>query len=247
MLIDKSALDIVDDGAVLGGWRLKQARASLAVAADGPKPLSRSRKSIAKRDAILRAAIKIINAKSFALATMTEIAASLDLRDASLYYYFPSKQALVYACHVRSLERFESLLEVSAVAGGSGAAKLRRFLHSMIDDSDRNGPQLYFGDHSYLEADQRGEIDAWAARLTTMLEQFLRDGIDDGSVIPCETRLVVQLLLGMLIWLAKWVPAVDGLTVVRLMTAIDVFSLHGLDAFSSRGDRTSSRPAVEPV
>ncbi|MDP9096673.1 MAG: TetR/AcrR family transcriptional regulator [Pseudomonadota bacterium] len=200
----------------------------LTVGAENSKPLSRSRKSAAKRDAILRAAIKIINAKSFALATMTEIAASLDLRDASLYYYFPSKHALVYACHISSLERFEKLLKVSSESSGSGAAKLRYFLHSMIDDSDRNGPQLYFGDHSYLEADQHAEITAWAARLTGLLEQFLKDGINDGSVRPCETQLVVQLLLGMLIWLAKWVPSMHGLTVDRLMTAIGAFSLDGL-------------------
>ena len=198
-------------------------------AENGLKPFARSRKSVAKRDAILRAAIEIINAKSFALATMTEIAASLDLRDASLYYYFSSKQALVYACHVRSLERFEALLDASNAAGGTGGTKLKRFLHNMIDDSDRNGPQLYFGDHSYLEVHQRDEIEAWAARLTSMLEQFIKDGVEDGSVNRCETHLVVQLLLGMLIWLAKWVPAVDGLTVDRLMAAISAFSLEGLD------------------
>ncbi len=209
---------------------MKSSNASLAVAVDSPKHLSRSPKSAGKRDAILRAAIEIINAKSFALATMTEIAASLDLRDASLYYYYPSKQALVYACHVRSLERFEALLKTSDATGGSGSTRLKRFLHSMIDDSDRNGPQLYFGDHSYLPADQRNEIEAWAARLTSMLEQFIKDGVADGSVSPCETQLVVQLLLGMLIWLAKWVPAVEGLTVDRLMAAIGVFGFSGLDA-----------------
>jgi len=219
--------------AVNTGRRLEQsdnsrAAAPLPLPLEGLRPLSRSRKSVAKRDAILRAAIEIINAKSFALATMTEIAASLDLRDASLYYYFPSKQALVYACHVRSLERFEVLLKGADAAGGSGGAKLKRFLHSMIDDSDRHGPQLYFGDHSYLEPHQRGQITVWASRLTIILEQFLKDGIEDGSLAPCETRLVVQLLLGMLIWLAKWVPAVEGLTVDRLMAAIKVFSLSGL-------------------
>ena len=207
---------------------MKPASISLAIFADGLKPLATSRKSAAKRDAILRAAIEIINAKSFALATMTEIAASLGLRDGSLYYYYPSKQALVFACHVRSLERFENLLIVSSEAGGTGAGRLKHFLHSMIDDSDRNGPQLYFGDHSYLEADQRAAITAWAARLTNLLEQFLKDGINDGSIVPCETQLIVQLLLGMLIWLAKWVPAIDGLTADRLMTAIGACSLNGL-------------------
>ena len=51
----------------------------------------------------------------------------------------------------------------------------------------------------------------------------------DGSVIQCEPELVVQLLLGMLIWLAKWAPAIDGLTVDRLMSAIDAFCFRGLD------------------
>jgi hypothetical protein len=51
------------------------------------KPISQSRKSAQKREAIVRAAIEIINAKSYALATMSEIAAALDLRDATLYLH----------------------------------------------------------------------------------------------------------------------------------------------------------------
>ncbi len=198
-------------------------------AADGHKPLSQSPKSVKKRDAILRAAIEIINAKSFALATMTEIAAALDLRDAALYYYFPNKQALVYACHISSLERFELLLRDADQAGGTGAAKLRRFLRALLDDSARNGPQLYFGDHSYLEPPQRAVVDEWGDRLSGLLEAFLTEGMADGSIVPCEAPLVVQLLLGMLIWLAKWVPTVPAMTVDRLMTAIGAVSLRGLE------------------
>ena len=57
------------------------------------KPQASSAKSAQKRERIIRAATLIINEKSFALATMTEIAAALELRDATLYYYFPNKQA----------------------------------------------------------------------------------------------------------------------------------------------------------
>ena len=196
--------------------------------AEGAKTLSQSRKSAGKRDAILRAAIEIINAKSFALATMTEIAATLDLRDAALYYYFPNKQALVHACHVSSLERFEALLRGADELGGTGLAKLEHFLHALLRDSGRNGPQLYFGDHSYLEEPQREAVANWGEKLKGMLEAFLREGMADGSIVSCEASLVVQLLLGMLIWLAKWAPTVEGLTVDRLMTAIGVVSLSGL-------------------
>lgn len=199
-----------------------------AIAADPPRPLSRSRKSEEKRRAIMRAATDVINAKSYALATMTEIAASLDLRDATLYYYFPSKQALAYACHRRSLETFERLLLAADTAGASGSAKLEHFLRGMLEDAETNGAQLYLGDYTYLEPAGREVIGAWARRLTGMLEQFLRCGIADGSIEPCEPELVVQLLVGTLVWLARWAPAVRGLTVDRLMSAITAFSLDGL-------------------
>ena len=193
------------------------------------KPLARGRKSAKKREAIVRSAIEIINAKSFALATMTDIAASLDLRDATLYYYFPNKQALVYACHVASLERFERLIVEAASLDASGLQRIKHFVRSLVDDSFVNGPQLYFGDYSYLETMQRDHIQAWAERLRSMLEDILRIGITDESIVPCETALVVQLLLGMLIWLAKWAPDVPKLTPERLMAAIDAFSFRGLE------------------
>ncbi|WP_375429309.1 TetR/AcrR family transcriptional regulator [uncultured Sphingomonas sp.] len=196
---------------------------------DIPRPLSRSAKSAKKRDAIIVAATAILNARTYALATMTEIAAALDLRDATLYYYFPSKQALFYACHCRSMTRFERFLTDADRAEASGAAKLEHLLSRLVHDSARHGPLLFFGEYFHLEAHERDEIADWADRLTIVLERFVETGIADGSIRPCEIRLVVQLLLGMLIWLAKWVPGVEGLTADRLLAAIGVFGLHGLD------------------
>jgi len=195
---------------------------------EGSKALSHSLKSVKKRDAILRAAIEIINVKSFPLATMSEIAATLDLRDAALYYYFPSKQALAFACHLQSLGRFERMLIAADLEGRSGAAKLEHLLRDFLFDSAENGSLLYFGDLSYLTDAQRDEVWTWGQGLTGRLERFVREGIADGSVVPCEPVLVVQLLLGMLIWLAKWLPEVEGVTAERLMAAIGVVSLTGL-------------------
>ncbi|MFC4443342.1 TetR/AcrR family transcriptional regulator [Caulobacter henricii] len=192
------------------------------------KPLAQSLKSAKKRDAILRAAIKIINLKSFALATMSEIAATLDLRDASLYYYYPNKQALAFACHLQSLERLERMLVIADREAESGAGKLERLLTDLLHDSAENGPQLYFGDLSYLSDAQREEVSDWGQRLTADLERFVEEGIQDGSIVPCEPQLVVQLLLGMLIWLVKWVPTIRGVTPDRLMAAMGVVSLTGL-------------------
>jgi AcrR family transcriptional regulator len=198
------------------------------VLADDARPMAQSQKSVKKREAILREAIKIINAKGFAAATMTDIAAALDLRDAALYYYFPNKQALAYAGHQQSLERFEAILVKVDADGGTGLCKLRRFLQTLLDDAVVNGPQLYFGDSSYLDQDQRQAIEAWSARLSKRLERFLEEGMADDTVAPCEPALVVQLMVGMLIWLTKWAPTTPGLTNERLLEAIESMALKGL-------------------
>jgi len=196
--------------------------------ANSDKPLAKTRKSAKKRAEIVRVATQIINRRSYALATMTGIAAELGLRDATLYYYFPSKQALAHACHVNSLERFELLLEKADAMGETGLDKLRRFIRGLLEDGELYGSQLYFGDYSYLGDAERAEVDAWLKRLEQFLEAFLIEGVTDESMVPCDTSLVVQLIIGMLIWLSKWVPTTENVTVDRLMGAIGVASLDGL-------------------
>lgn len=196
--------------------------------AEDIRPLAQSQKSLRKREAILRAAIEIINAKGFAAATMTDIAAALDLRDAALYYYFPNKQALAFAGHHQSLDRFEAILLAVDAAGGSGLCKLRRIFRAVLDDAVDNGPQLYFGDNSYLDDVQREAIETRTSELRKTLERFLEEGVADGTIAPCEPPLVVQLLVGMLIWLVKWTPQTPGLTNERLLEAIEATALRGL-------------------
>ena len=205
--------------------------------AKAKKPVSNSRKAEGMREAIIRAATEMINSRSYALATLTGIAATLDMRDAALYHYFPSKQALAYACHRSSLTRVETLLVATDGAGGSGEEKLRHFIRAMLDEAAANGPQLYFGDFSYLESAQRKSIAAWGDRLRDYLIKFLKEGMADGSIVQCEPELVMELLLGMLIWMAKWAPSVQGLTVDRMMNAIDALVFRGLE----RGHTVSAK------
>ena len=194
------------------------------------KPISQSHKSASRRRGIMRVAIDVINLRSFALATMSEIADRLGLKDAALYYYFPSKQALVYACHVESMERFERLVGEAEASGSNGLGKIELLLKLFLEDSEANGQHLYFGDHSYLAERERLAIDDWAARLTKRIEKFIEQGIADSSVRQCEPELIVQLILGMLIWLGKWAPSIEGLTAQRLFESLSSLAVGGLRA-----------------
>ena len=128
------------------------------------------------------------------------------------------------------MDRFESFLHLADGDGKNGAEKIERFFWHLLDDSNRHGPLLYFGDYFHLELFHQEQIQIRSRHLTKALERFIKEGIEDGSIAPCETKLVVNLMLGMLIWLAKWTGTIEGLTVERLMSAITAFALQGLDS-----------------
>ena len=192
------------------------------------KKISDSRKSDKRRGEIIRVAIEIINAKSYAQATMIDIAAALDLRDATLYHYFHDKRTLAFACHKSSLERAEKVLSASDKAGGKGSKKLHRFISGLLVESEAHGPLVYLGDYSYLDAPQRKSIREWTERLRQVLVRFLNEGMADRSIVACEPDLATELLLGMLIYLGRWVPTIEGVTVESLMKAIEAFCFTGL-------------------
>lgn len=85
--------------------------------------------------------------------------------------------------------------------------------------------------------EQQNHVDVWSARLEAMIEQFPVQGVRDRSIVSCETRLVIKLLIEMLISLARWTWRVDGMTADRLMEAIGVASLRGLES----GERSIPR------
>ncbi len=57
-----------------------------------------------KRELIVRAAAQAFGRKGFHATTLDEIAAELDVTKASIYYYFETKEELLYEVHLLSSE-----------------------------------------------------------------------------------------------------------------------------------------------
>ena len=65
----------------------------------------RSRRAVATREAILRAAAAVFRLRGFTETGMREIAAAADLSPGNLYYYFKSKADILYFCQDHSVDR----------------------------------------------------------------------------------------------------------------------------------------------
>jgi TetR/AcrR family transcriptional regulator len=158
-----------------------------------------------KREALLRAAIPAFNRRGFHQTSLDEIARKVGVTKAALYYYFPNKNALLAAC----LERAQSIawqsLEQALRDGRNGREKitlmLRRYLENTIEDL---GECMLLTEEHSLEARDRARLIEQRDETEKALRKLIAEGIEDGSIVPCNPKLAVFALLGAVNWVPKW-------------------------------------------
>ena len=101
-------------------------------------PMPPRSRTVLKRIEILRSAAAAFRRRGYHGASVDEIARTLHMTKGSLYYYFKSKEEILFFCHDYSVD---ILLELLAEAEASPAApdeKLRRlivaFVHMILDE-----------------------------------------------------------------------------------------------------------------
>lgn len=158
-----------------------------------------------KREAVLRQAVADFNQKGFHATSLEEIAQSLGITKAALYHYFPNKHALLRASFDRALEvAFESL-DRARKAGGTGlemlSNTLKNYLRASLDDLSCC---VVLTEHSALLPEDQEELVKHRDRFENELRKLVQMGIEDGSIVHCDSKLAVFALLGSVNWVPKW-------------------------------------------
>nr|WP_244235052.1 TetR/AcrR family transcriptional regulator [Achromobacter veterisilvae] len=158
-----------------------------------------------KREALLRQAIAAFNQKGFHATSLGDIATSLGVTKAALYHYFPNKHALLYEAFAEALRVGFDAIEQAERKGGTGLEKLQLALKEYLEVtlSEMSRCVIITEEHA-LEPDDRAEIVRQRDRFEAKLRGFVREGIEDGSVIPCDPKLAIFSIFGAVNWVPKW-------------------------------------------
>jgi AcrR family transcriptional regulator len=158
-----------------------------------------------RRDEILRSLAAVLRERRLSSLKMQDIADRLGLVKGNLYYYFKSKQDILFHCHVKCMQASLQALEEAERARGGAAKRLRELLlrHIQAITEDPYGGVL-LADLDSLSAPQR-------RRYVTMRDQFERGvrrlidtGIRSGEFRRCDARLAGFAILGAVNWIPKW-------------------------------------------
>jgi TetR/AcrR family transcriptional regulator, cholesterol catabolism regulator len=168
----------------------------------------RSRSSARRRaPEIIEAAARVFAQRGFHGATTQDIADVLGIRQASLYYYFASKEEALELVCLQGVAGYFEVAKAIAAGPGTAADKLARLIKAHLSPlTDRSDfVRVFLHERQHLPAESRRRIGRWSRGLERVFEDVLKDGLRRSEFRPdLDTRLVVLGILGMANAVASW-------------------------------------------
>ena len=145
--------------------------------------------------------------RGFHGATTQDIADVLGIRQASLYYYFPSKEGALELVCLKGVEGFVEAAKTIATGRRQrrrpAGRLIRSHLSPLIDRSDF--VKVFLNERQHLPTESRRRIGKWSRDLERIFEDVIKDGVRSGEFRnDLDTRLATLAILGMANAVAGW-------------------------------------------
>ena len=174
---------------------------------------SRRRARDEKREAVLRTAVQLFLEQGYHRATLNGVAERLNITKPALYNYFRSKEDILFECWSIGQERVEDRISETDAMPGSGLLKLRNIVGTYAGImASAFGASLVRFNVSDLSEPNRKVTLAGKRRIDRAFRGYIRQGIADGSIEPCDIKLTAFAILGALNWIGHWYKPDGDLT-----------------------------------
>lgn len=166
-------------------------------------PFDREKQFTAKRRAVIRSAGAVFRRRGYHNASMTEIAKSLGLTKAALYYYVKNKEEVLYACHGMAYDAMDEVLKNKRSQEQSHLDFLEVLYFDFVTLLTRDGLSL-LTDVDSLSGEWRADVLKRRAKIERQITKIVKAGMADGSIRKADPRLTVFFFMGALNWLNAW-------------------------------------------
>jgi AcrR family transcriptional regulator len=193
----------------------------------GPQPPSalwppggRRRNHAVKREAVIRAAAQSFNERGYHNTSLDDIAAALGVTKPTVYYYVDNKEQLLFECFREGLERIRDAFRAVAQQPSSGRERLASVLRGYAEAiASEFGWCMVRAHDQDLSPQMARQIRELKSEIDQGLRRLIREGVEDGSIAPCDTKLTAFALAGALNWIAHWYREGQGMSPAEIGAA----------------------------
>ena len=163
-----------------------------------------------KKQAVIAEASRAFGRHGYKNVSLDEIAKTLNFTKPALYYYFKSKQELVYECHELAMQLGDRVLQDAIASESTGYGRITAFIKNYISllTKEMGAPAILQDFTGMSVADQK-KITLRRRKFDQELRKVLEGGVQDGSIAPCNVKLAVFWFMGAVSSITQWLD-IDG-------------------------------------
>ena len=177
-----------------------------------------------KREAVIHAAARAFNARGYHNTSLDDVAAALNVTKPTVYYYVANKEQLLFECFRAGLEPIQAAIRAAEASSSGGLARLNEVIrgYARAIASDYGWCMVRAEDQD-LGPETGRHIRALKSGIDQGIRRLIRAGIEDGSIEPCDPKIMAFALAGAINWIAHWYRENQPMTADQLAEAfVDV-------------------------
>jgi len=178
-----------------------------------------------KREAVIRAAANAFNLKGYHNTSLDDIAAALQVTKPTVYYYVTNKEQLLFECFAAGLEPIRTGLREARSLEAPARERLNAVLRSYAQAvASEFGWCMVRVEAQDLSPEMSDHIKSMKSEIDQGIRRLIREGVQDGSIHPCDPKMTAFALAGSLNWIAHWYKENQSMTPAQIADAfITVF------------------------
>jgi len=165
----------------------------------------RRRNPDGKREAVLRTAVLMFLERSYGRTSMNDVATQLSITKPALYHYFRNKEEILVEIFRWGTDLIDRMLDAIEAQEKPGLDKVADFIAGYIRIIAMDfGRAVIRLDDDELSKAGRKLVRGRKREIDHRLRALIENGIEDGSVAPCDAKIAAFILAGSIHGLASW-------------------------------------------
>jgi AcrR family transcriptional regulator len=158
------------------------------------------------RDKILAAAVQLFAEYGYHAATMRDIAQIAGIQAASIYYHYPSKQALLVEIMESHMRQLNANLERIVSKPSKIQQRLFEAISNHIQLHTTYKSEFFIIDTEIraLEGNNRGKILALRDHYDHLIQALLHEGMEQGALCQTDVKISSYAIIAMCTEVAQW-------------------------------------------